>query len=200
MSAPEQTRADAYERTGHLVVPSLLGPELVQHLVAYAELLRQSGAFDVDDQVPGSLRSYGAAGFDALLPPVAERLSLELGRSLVPTYSFARYYSRGHELYPHRDRAECEHSVTLHLAGDDGASWPIWVRLDDADPVSVDLGPGDAMVYRGDRVLHWRDPLDGEWYLQVFLHFVDADGPYADRAYDGRTALGTSTAHRSTGR
>lgn len=74
-----------------------------------------------------------------------------MGLTLTPTYSFARRYNRGQELFPHRDRVECEHSATLHLAGAGDISWPIWLRLDDADPVSVDLRPGDALVYRGDR-------------------------------------------------
>ncbi|UDY33962.1 hypothetical protein [Dermatobacter hominis] len=194
LTAGDQTSAGAaYEAAGHAVVRGLVDPALVDHLVAYADVLRGRGSFEIDDQVPGSLRTYGAAGFDALLPTLATRLSDRVGRTLLPTYSFARIYARGQELFPHRDRVECEHSVTLHLAGADDAPWPIWLRDGDADPVGIDLAPGDGLLYRGDRVLHWRDPLDAEWYLQVFLHFVDADGPYADRAYDGRAGLGTSS-------
>jgi hypothetical protein len=185
-----------YDRDAHVVVRSLLGQELVSHLASYASILRELGTFESDDQVPGSLRTYGAAGFDALLPAVAKRLSVVTGHPLVPTYSFARYYARGQELYPHRDRVECEHSATVHLAGADRGSWPIWLRLGENDPVPVVLEPGDALVYRGDRVLHWRDRLELDWYLQVFLHFVDADGPFADRAYDGRAQLGTSAGSR----
>jgi hypothetical protein len=195
-----QAIADDYELRGFVVLRSLLGPQLLEHLTTYAGLLRDTGSFEVDDQVPGSLRTYGAAGFDALLPSVADTLSQALGRPLVPTYSFARFYTRGQELYPHRDRAECEHSVTVHLAGEGDVAWPIWLRLDDEEPESVDLAPGDAMVYRGDRALHWRDPLDAEWYLQVFLHFVDREGPHADRAYDGRTGLGRPTSDRARAR
>lgn len=194
-TAPRAT----YEAAGHAVVRGLVAPPVVEHLVAYAEVLRQRGSFEIDDQVPGSLRTYGAAGFDALLPDLARRLSAPAGRTLLPTYSFARYYARGQELFPHRDRVECEHSVTLHLAGAGDAAWPIWLRDGDADPVGVELEPGDALLYRGDRVLHWRDPLDADWYLQVFLHFVDADGPFADRAYDGRSALGTASSTRRPG-
>ena len=28
--------------------------------------------------------------------------------------------------------------------------------------------------------MHWREPVPTAWYLQVFLHYVDASGPYAD--------------------
>jgi hypothetical protein len=184
------TCPDHFEQTGHLVLRDVIGTELVEHLAAYAAILRDRGSFQVDDQVPGSLRTYGAAGFETLLASLAPVFSAQLAVELVPTYSFARYYRRGDELFPHRDRPECEHSATVHLAGAADAVWPIWLRDGDGPMVSVDLGPGDALLYRGDRVLHWRDPLDAEWYLQVFLHYVNAAGPFADRAFDGRGAVG----------
>jgi PKHD-type hydroxylase len=33
-------------------------------------------------------------------------------------------------------------------------------------------------------VYHWRKPFKGNEYIQVFLHYVDADGPYKDHVYD----------------
>jgi hypothetical protein len=36
---------------------------------------------------------------------------------------------------------------------------------------------------------HWREPFEGQWQAQVFLHWVDADGPHADQKYDGGLAL-----------
>jgi hypothetical protein len=171
------------------VARGLIGPELASFLAEYGRVLRESGRMELDHQVPGSLRRYGAPGFDALLTRCAPALSALSGVELLPTYSFGRFYLRGQELVAHRDRPECEHSATVHLAGAGDAEWPIWVRDGASDPVSVVLRPGDAMLYRGDRVLHWRDPLEAEWYLQVFLHYVDAAGPYADRELDGRDHL-----------
>ena len=76
------------------------------------------------------------------------------------------------------------------------------VRIDAAALVPGDmvrLEAGDAVLYRGAEALHWREPLDGaDWYLQVFLHYVDADGPYADRHLDGRANLGQDFLGRST--
>ena len=191
MRAPGTVAVDTdYDVSGHTTIRGLVGPELVRHLADYTAVLRDSGGLEVDDQVPGSLRRYGAPGFDALLASCAPAVSARTGRNLLPTYSFVRVYGRGQELMAHRDRPECEHSVTLHLASSEPEPWPIWLRDAGSDPVSVDLRPGDALVYRGDRLLHWRDRLDGEWFMQVFLHYVDADGPFADRRLDGRGALG----------
>jgi hypothetical protein len=41
---------------------------------------------------------------------------------------------------------------------------------------------------------HGREPLDagdGSYQIQVFLHYVDANGPYAEKyKYDGRSNIG----------
>jgi hypothetical protein len=37
---------------------------------------------------------------------------------------------------------------------------------------------------------HWRDPFEGEWQVQAFLHYVRKNGLYPDRVYDTRPRLG----------
>jgi hypothetical protein len=33
----------------------------------------------------------------------------------------------------------------------------------------------------------------GSWQQQVFLHYVDKNGPYTDKEYDGRPGIGYDT-------
>ncbi len=52
---------------------------------------------------------------------------------------------------------------------------------------------GDAVMYRGCDKWHWREPyIEGQWQAQVFLHYVDANGFYAEWKYDKRKSLGIS--------
>jgi predicted 2-oxoglutarate/Fe(II)-dependent dioxygenase YbiX len=52
------------------------------------------------------------------------------------------------------------------------------------------MSAGDAMLYRGMDKAHWREPYkEGKWQAQVFLHYVDADGPHAEWKYDKRPKL-----------
>jgi hypothetical protein len=37
--------------------------------------------------------------------------------------------------------------------------------------------------------LHWREPFQGSRLVQVFLHYVDRNGPYADQRFDRRITL-----------
>jgi hypothetical protein len=52
---------------------------------------------------------------------------------------------------------------------------------------------GDAVMYRGCDIYHWREAYkEGKWQAQVFLHYVDQNGPHAEWKYDKRESLGLS--------
>ena len=173
-----------------VTLPRLIDADRLADLVARADLLHRCGGLDADIQVPGSSAIYGDPVFDQLLADLGNTFSSRVGLRLGPTYSFYRRYVRGNELLPHRDRAECEYSITLHLSSATSVSWPIWLREGRGEPESIDLDPGDGVGYRGPALLHWREPLADDWHSQLFLHFVDLDGPHHDRLFDGRPRLG----------
>lgn len=174
-------------------MPGLISPELTGFLDRSARLQIATGGLSSDTaQVEGSRVRYGDPTFDTLLADLGPRLGDRLGLDLIPTYSFLRGYSRDMALQAHTDRPACEISVTLHLGSDDRIPWPICAHgLDDVD-VAVVLNPGDALAYRGCEVPHWRDRCPSRAYRQVFLHYVDAKGPYAAERFDRRPFLGAA--------
>jgi hypothetical protein len=58
------------------------------------------------------------------------------------------------------------------------------------------LRPGDALIYRGIELAHWREAFQGEKMAQVFLHYVDRNGPNAAEKFDGRAGLGVPGVYR----
>jgi hypothetical protein len=114
------------------------------------------------------------------LPYVAERC----GEFLLPTYCYARCYMHRERLAPHVDRAASEISVTTHLYGD--RRWPIYFghRLSGVSEITLD--PGDAVLYLGCDVTHWREEYDGKQYEQMTLHYVRSRGKYASACFDMR--------------
>ncbi|MGH8427559.1 MAG: SEC-C metal-binding domain-containing protein [Gammaproteobacteria bacterium] len=54
----------------------------------------------------------------------------------------------------------------------------------------ITLPPGDALVYRGGLLPHWRERFEGRCWVQLFLHYVRRDGVFADCRFDGRERLG----------
>jgi hypothetical protein len=40
----------------------------------------------------------------------------------------------------------------------------------------INLEPGDAAIYSGCEIEHWREEFKGDWHAQTFLHYVDKNG------------------------
>jgi len=138
-----------------------------------------------DSQCPNSFANYSYPVCEALLllvKPVIEKIC---AKRLAPTYSYSRIYWKKSTLEKHTDRHSCEYSVTLCLDNDPDP-WPIYMGGE-----KVVLNAGDLVVYKGCEIEHWRDPLDIDTQvIQVFLHYVDLDGPYAEWVLDKRPMLG----------
>lgn len=119
--------------------------------------------------------------FVKLLVSKVSDLGNLIGEPVLPTYSFGRIYKHNSELERHIDRNECEVSVTVHLQGD--RRWPIHMKYNDRISSCI-LDPGDAVVYMGREILHWRDIYDGEEYIQMFLHYVKSNGEFNKLYFD----------------
>tara|TARA_E500000318_G_scaffold106688_1_gene114972 strand:- start:1479 stop:2045 length:567 start_codon:yes stop_codon:yes gene_type:complete len=107
----------------------------------------------------------------------------ETGLKLFPTYAYSRVYTHNSVLTPHKDRPSCEVSVTA-MWGSCGTPWPIFM---DGNP--IDLQPGDAVIYLGMELSHWREYFKGDWHAQTFFHYVDQNGSYTRFKYDKRNLI-----------
>lgn len=129
---------------------------------------------------------YGDPLIESLLLIKTKKMQVETGLELVPTYGFSRVYTYLATLDKHKDRPECEVSVTV-MVGSSGEPWPIYM-----DGNEFNLQPGDAAIYLGCEVEHWRKEFEGDWHAQFFLHYIDKNGPYKDQNLiaDGRQLWG----------
>jgi len=139
-------------------------------------------AKDGDRMVPGCLgpRS-GDMTFDSFLNFMHKRVEKLTDKTLYPTYTYARLYVTGNEMPKHIDRPACEYSLTMKLGDSGNGNWPIFI-----DNKEVFLDDGDAVLYKGCEVEHWRNKCDIPDYKlgQLFLHYVDSNGPYRAEKYD----------------
>ncbi len=188
--------AAIFERDRYVVLPSLLKEPALSQFYRYARKMAQAARMvPGDDQVPGTPCSYGDLMMDGLLNTLLPKIEEACGLRLFPTYSYFRVYKNGDTLAKHTDRPACEISITLCL-GFVGESWPIWI--DGPHGASaISLGAGDALLYRGRECAHWREPFQGDYQAQSFLHYVDRDGPCAEWKFDkGRSTAGLQAAPR----
>jgi len=189
---------DYFNKNRYVVLKDALSKEQCDALVKHMFDLHAAGALVKDDQCPLSDAVYGDPKFDALLESFAQPLGKAVGKRLLPTYSYARIYRPGDILKKHKDRPACEISTTLTLGYDAPQPWPIYFSGDDGiQETMVAMESGEMAAYKGCEMLHWRKPFKGNWHVQVFLHYVDADGPYADQANDGRVSLGVDKTQKT---
>lgn len=171
-----------FERNGYVVLQDVLPIQVCNQLVDHMFELQKQGKLIKDEQCPLSDSIYGDEIFTNLLHKFAEPIGEKVGRKLIPTYTYSRIYRTGEILKRHKDRPACEISATLTLGYKAKKVWPIF--FDEEKETAVDLEIGELAVYQGCEILHWRPAFKGEWHVQVFLHYVDADGPYAHHAND----------------
>lgn len=169
-------------KQGYVVVPGLLDHRLSRIIYDVLLLREWRGESKRDDQVPEAASYWGDSTLDAVLIGVLPDIEAVVGSTLLPTYSYARLYHHGQSLARHRDRAACEIAATIHL-GYAGSPPP---PIEFAPNVAVTQSPGDAVVYLGDEVDHWRRPFEGTNFGQLFLNYVRADGDRQSYVFDGR--------------
>jgi hypothetical protein len=183
---------ETFATRGYAVVRALVPPARVDAVREHLENRAALGSLrmDGDAQVPGTPSAHGDAVLDTLMDDLRPAVEFCTGLKLHPTYSYARLYRHGDELKPHRDRPACEISLSLNL-GQVPADEPWALNLEGPEgAIACVLMPGDVLLYRGIDLTHWRAPYGGESLAQVFLHYVDQDGPHAHEKYDRRAALG----------
>lgn len=190
----QQTAAQAFEENRYIYLSGAVSRAECERLTQHMFQLKEDGKLTQDEQCPLSWSVYGDSELDGVLEKLVPGLSKQLGIELLPTYTYARIYEPGETLVKHKDRPSCEISGTLTLGFDPGSGiWPIYFGRDDDDVVGqgFEINTGDLVMYRGCELNHWRPPYKGKWQVQVFFHFVDANGPHKDHAMDGRKSLGT---------
>lgn len=192
----------SFEKKNYEIVRQALTPELVEFIrisfnihetVCYHfNPQTDSNPYPFGDaQTKNSFAYYSALHSESLLRYLKPLVSKVVNKKLVETYSFLRTYYNGSVLEKHIDRPSCEYSATICIEKCDNHPWPIYIQTLDGEINEVELEPGDLIIYKGMILPHWRDPYDGNYHRQIFIHYVDYDGEYAKtNEYDGRPCLG----------
>jgi len=178
---------------GYVIVRNFLPKELCDFLKVYYKIRRDTLDFTMDDQCPKSMSFYADTACETILLTATKKLSEIVDIPLIPQYSYTRIYQRGDELKKHTDRPECQFSATLCLARpEDEPISPIYMSKTDneMDASELMLEVGDLCFYSGCTMHHWRKPFEQSWYLQTFIHYVDGNGEFGNRLFDGRRCLG----------
>jgi hypothetical protein len=169
-------------QNNYLYIPGFITDDEAQLLAK--EFKEHCKKFNIqgDPQAPNSHSMYNFMPFVSLMVNKIPRVNEILGEEVLPTYTYARVYKEGSELVRHRDRPACEISFTVNLAKDN--DWPIYFQRPDNSETLIELNPGDAVLYLGCQADHWRNKFEGQEHIQLFLHYVRAEGSKAWAFFD----------------
>jgi hypothetical protein len=170
------------------VIKNFLTKEEIGLLKIYCDISHRFNytQFDQQQNNIGDTAFYADYLMESLMLNKKKIMEEHLKFKVLPTYSFWRMYTQGAELVKHKDRPSCEYSVTIQIGHDPKHKWSIFI-----EDKEITLDDGDAVIYKGCEVEHWREPYEGDWHAQVFLHYVKEDGPNKDWVMDKRSYWGT---------
>jgi len=171
---------ERFREHGYTAVDGLLHPFHIGELRRYYRRLIRRGCVALGDYQ--SARRYVAHNepterfFHLQLTGTVAQL---VGEPVKPSYVYLASYLSGARLPRHTDREQCEFGITfcLDYAPEPvGATpWPLHLETS-RGPVRVEQALGDALLYRGCELPHYRDPLpDGQISTSIFFHYVRAD-------------------------
>jgi hypothetical protein len=168
------------------VVKNFLSKEEINLLTDYCRIKHRINfnSFDFIQNKNGDSSFYGDPLMESLMVNKLELMQQVTKLELLPTYAYWRMYSMFADLKKHTDRPSCEISVTVML-GSDGTPWPIYMN-----GLEINMEPGDAAIYLGCEIEHWREEFKGDWHAQTFLHYVDKNGPNREWFKDKRKLYG----------
>ena len=158
--------------TKYKIVKNFFSQDEVNLLKKYVVIKQRLNIteFDMKQSITKDTYFYGDPIMESFLLTKFDLMERETNLELCPTYSYWRMYTKFSDLKKHKDRPSCEISVTA-MIGSDGTPWPIFIG-----DKEIKLNDGDAVIYLGCEVEHYRNEFQGDWHAQVFFHYVDKNG------------------------
>jgi hypothetical protein len=184
-SAPNEPYAELLETLGYAVIPRLWPSVFHRAVSSYVAGLVDNG-WCVFSEDSGRFVAHNEPLCYFLLVTLNEVVQRAAGKALKPSYVYLSAYREGATLREHRDRPQCEYTVSVLLhyepLHDSPSPWPLIVREEGSeDATAIHHRIGDAFVFRGRRLHHRRPPLPaGHQATFLLFHYVfeDFDGPF----------------------
>eukprot|EP01063_Lacrimia_lanifica_P016946 TRINITY_DN2357_c0_g1_i1.p1 TRINITY_DN2357_c0_g1~~TRINITY_DN2357_c0_g1_i1.p1 ORF type:complete len:610 (+),score=174.66 TRINITY_DN2357_c0_g1_i1:140-1969(+) len=186
---PPECPADRFQAELHCCVRHFLSPEVTAHLSAHYKAMITSGVVNFGDRRTERYFLYNDPVARYVMAQCTPFIARLYGAPVKPSYSYMISYRDESELLPHQDREQAEIVVTIQLDSFPSCDvWPLYIGADPQPPKRGDaekppehlrrrhvLCDGDAVVFRGRRMIHWREKITpGTETSMLLIHYVDA--------------------------
>lgn len=177
-----ETLREDFKKNGFVKLKGVLSPEIIELYKSFIDITKLKGMRDEETgpYLKGMIESVPHNIFDDSILLHCKHIIEQIWgiENMVPSYAYSREYYPGSELLVHRDRGACQYSITLTMCKRGKGSTALWFseNQDKSEAVPVDLEEGDAIIFNGGTDYggkwHWRDPLEIDSLVQLFLHYV----------------------------
>lgn len=142
----------------------------------YIFYLKDSDTLDIDGVNPCESKTYGANHyyFERFLQSKLQTIQDCLSFEVKPRKSLGRIYFNGGNLKNQVDRESLDVTAIISLGGTIDDEWPISFTDLHGKTHCVQIEKGDALVFLGNKMPHWRDTLEcreDQNTLKLFLHW-----------------------------
>jgi len=196
----------SFKTLGFKVVKNIISRDVAKFAKTQFYMLRDATYFThnanpeinnhfYDELVHNAFSYYCGAVTETLLVHLQDTIEKVVDKELFPTFSYGRILYKDSFLEKHTDRESCEYSATICIDRDDGELYSIFIEDYAGKTHEVKLDVGDALIYHGTKLKHWREKYEGKEHLQMFIHYVDKNGDYASYKFDNRPMLGLCPIH-----
>ena len=161
-------------------------PHALKIIQSYYQTCIDSDVFPLGDRQSQRLRSRNEPISRIMQYECLPLIEILVGKKLEPTYTYISFYTRGADLPPHTDHADCEYTVSLLLDKPNGTIWPLYLhtipeqqmykgrydtkpKLDQC--LKLNCEAGSLLVFQGIQNIHFRESFDGEFYNVVLMHY-----------------------------
>lgn len=185
---PVVTNNETYEFSEFkpVIANNVFDNEIITSIQQYYNDILQRKLFVLGDNQSNRYKAYNEIVSRILhyeLVPMIERI---VKHSVKPTYTYTSFYTKGADLPAHTDREDCEYTVSFIVNKPAGLTWPIYFDLtkqpekhkgrskttpEKETCLSLDCDANAFMIFQGTDHLHFREPLEGDFYHILLLHY-----------------------------
>lgn len=173
-------RQARFHKNGYAEVGQLIHPFHIGSLRHYSRRVLRKGGMRLGDSLsPERYVAYDEVVFSFFHRQLTGLVSDLVGTPVKPTYVYTICYQAGSDLPRHKDRAQCQYTVTLLLdcAPDlrGKSPWPLFLETTKG-AVEIRQRVGESLLYRSTEIPHSRTPIpDGMTSTSVLFHYVGQD-------------------------
>ena len=140
-------------QNNYVFVPGFISQDEARSLTnQFKEHCKKFDRKNVDDPSQHVHSEINWLPFIRLLVQKIPEVSQIVGEEVLPTYTYARWQTKGHDLPRHRDRPSCEISLSLNLKKD--KDWGFWIQKPTGEEICLPSQNDQHAVYIGCRNLN----------------------------------------------